>query len=49
MAGLRVDRVKIYIVKQVKTEMAPLNFVEIKNPFGSLQSNLIDFTQTNAI
>ena len=28
---------KIYNVNMVKTEMA--NFVEIKNPFGSLQTN----------
>ena len=32
---------KIYNVKMVKTEMVedPLNIVEIKNPFGFLQTN----------
>ena len=45
MAGLRVDLVKIYYVKQVKTEVARdtpdlrLNPVGIKNPFESFQTN----------
>ena len=38
MAGQRVGRVKIYIVKQVKTEVILESLVEIKNPFESLQT-----------